>query len=121
MQGGVEKYCEQLYPELTSKYGIYVFRRSPFLMAGTPVIGSNVGGTPEIIDVGETGFVFPVSDAHALAATIGAAMEISNGKYFEMSCKVRIFAERHFSAEEYYKALINNYTEVINSHTGNMR
>ena len=90
-------------------------------MAGTPVIGSNIGGTPEIIEVGGTGFVFPVSDAAALASTIVKAMEISDGKYFEMSRKVRIFAERHFGAEEYYKALISNYTEVINSHTGNTR
>ena len=89
-------------------------------MAGTPVIGSNIGGTPEIIEVGGTGFVFPVSDAHALAATIREAMEISSEKYFEMSRKARIFAEKHFSAEEYYKSLINNYTEVINSHTRNM-
>lgn len=89
-------------------------------MVGTPVIGCNIGGTPEIIKVGETGFVFPVSDVHALAATIGDAMEMSDVKYFEMSRKARIFAERHFSAEEYYKSLINNYTEVINSHTRNM-
>ena len=89
-------------------------------MIGTPVIGSDMGGIPEIIKVGETGFVFPVSDVHALAATIGDAMEMSDVKYFEMSRKARIFAERHFSAEEYYKSLINNYTEVINSHTRNM-
>lgn len=30
-QGGVEKHCEQLYPELTSKYNISIFRRIPFL------------------------------------------------------------------------------------------
>lgn len=89
-------------------------------MAGTPVIGSNIGGTPEIIEVGGTGFVFPVSDAHALAATIREAMEISSEKYFEMSRKARIFAEKHFSAEEYYKALVGNYTEVINNHTVDM-
>ena len=31
VQGGVEKHCEQLYPELTSKYNISIFRRIPFL------------------------------------------------------------------------------------------
>lgn len=31
VQGGVEKHCEQLYPELTSKYSISIFRRIPFL------------------------------------------------------------------------------------------
>ena len=31
VQGGVEKHCEQLYQELTSKYNISIFRRIPFL------------------------------------------------------------------------------------------
>ena len=31
VQGGVEKHCEQLYPDLTSKYNISIFRRIPFL------------------------------------------------------------------------------------------
>ena len=31
VQGGVEKHCEQLYPELLSEYDIHVFRRIPFL------------------------------------------------------------------------------------------
>jgi glycosyltransferase involved in cell wall biosynthesis len=31
IQGGVEKHCEYLYPELAGRYKIYVFRRKPFL------------------------------------------------------------------------------------------
>lgn len=31
VQGGVEKHCEQLYPELAQQYHITIFRRKPFL------------------------------------------------------------------------------------------
>ncbi|MDR2118110.1 MAG: glycosyltransferase family 4 protein [Tannerellaceae bacterium] len=31
VQGGVEKHCEYLYPELSGKYEIVVFRRKPYL------------------------------------------------------------------------------------------
>lgn len=37
---------------------------------GTPVIGSNIGGIPELIKPGETGFVFESGDADALKARI---------------------------------------------------
>ena len=40
------------------------------LATKTPVVGSDVGGTPEIIRPGETGRIFPAGDAEALAAAI---------------------------------------------------
>jgi glycosyltransferase involved in cell wall biosynthesis len=38
--------------------------------AGLPVIGSDIGGIPELIDPGKTGFLFEPKDADGLAATI---------------------------------------------------
>ncbi len=43
------------------------------LACRTPVLGSDVGGTPEIIRAGDTGRIFPAGDAAALAAAIRAA------------------------------------------------
>lgn len=43
------------------------------LACRTPVVGSDAGGTPEIIRAGETGRNFPAGDAAALAAAIRAA------------------------------------------------
>lgn len=40
------------------------------LATKTPVIGSDVGGIPEIIRHGETGRIFPAGDANALASAI---------------------------------------------------
>ncbi|MBI5774665.1 MAG: glycosyltransferase [Verrucomicrobia bacterium] len=45
------------------------------LACGTPVVGSDIGGIPEIIRDGETGRIFPANDAAALAAKIREALE----------------------------------------------
>jgi len=40
------------------------------MMAGVPVIGTNIGGTPEIISHGQTGFLVPPDDPQKLAAVL---------------------------------------------------
>jgi glycosyltransferase involved in cell wall biosynthesis len=41
------------------------------MATGVPVVATRVGGTPEMIDDGVTGFLVPPCDAPALAAAIG--------------------------------------------------
>ncbi|MDR1555767.1 MAG: glycosyltransferase family 4 protein [Tannerellaceae bacterium] len=50
MQGGVEKHCEYLYPELAGRYKIYVFRRKPFLADDEPELPGDI----EFIDLPST-------------------------------------------------------------------
>ena len=45
------------------------------LATKTPVVGSNVGGIPEIIRHGETGRIFPAGDPHALAGAVRETLE----------------------------------------------
>ncbi|MCM1319260.1 MAG: glycosyltransferase [Muribaculaceae bacterium] len=40
------------------------------LSAGTPVIGADMGGIPELIELGKDGFTFPAFDAEALSNTM---------------------------------------------------
>jgi glycosyltransferase involved in cell wall biosynthesis len=40
------------------------------LQVGTPVVGSDLGGIPELIDEGETGYLFPSGDHVALAERV---------------------------------------------------
>jgi glycosyltransferase involved in cell wall biosynthesis len=42
---------------------------------GLPVIGTNLGGTPDQIAEGETGFLFPASDLKALAQALNRLIE----------------------------------------------
>ena len=45
------------------------------LACGTPVVGSDCGGIPEIILEGKSGRIFPAGDAAAMAARIAEAMD----------------------------------------------
>jgi glycosyltransferase involved in cell wall biosynthesis len=68
------------------------------LACQTPVIGSKVGGIPEIIRHGETGRLFPPGDAAALAKTIREAIEEHEATR-TMSLAGRALVVAHHSVE----------------------
>lgn len=65
---------------------------------GLPVIASNTGGLPEIVDDGETGWLVAPGDAEALAAAIASAAA-DRDKLREFGERARERAKR-FSVEE---------------------
>lgn len=83
------------------------------LAAQTPIIGARIGGIPELVEEGETGFTFESGNAHDLAdrlletALIGkheyAAMQWQCGEYVGKRCRQQIYAEQ----------LIKRYTELL--------
>jgi len=50
---------------------------------GTPVLGADIGGIPELIDEGETGYTVPPEDAAALAAQLRCARDDIDAETFE--------------------------------------
>jgi glycosyltransferase involved in cell wall biosynthesis len=66
------------------------------LATETPVIGSDVGGIPEIIRHGETGRIFPAGSGAALAEAIIATLNETE-KTRTMSDRGREFVEQNFS------------------------
>jgi glycosyltransferase involved in cell wall biosynthesis len=67
------------------------------LACGTPVLGSDVGGVPDMVRHGETGWLFPVGDAAALASRLGELIprvESVGG----MRNQCRTVAEREYAA-----------------------
>jgi glycosyltransferase involved in cell wall biosynthesis len=68
------------------------------LACGTPVVGFDVGGVPDLVCHGETGLLAPVGDVVALRQAIGALLE-DEGRRNAMSvrCRERALAE-HASA-----------------------
>jgi glycosyltransferase involved in cell wall biosynthesis len=81
-----------------------------------PVIGSEVGGIPEIIDNKNTGYLFEMGNSDLLAEVIKAANSLSEQDYINLSNNARTFAEKHFSPEEHYKKLIKIYQTNINNY-----
>jgi glycosyltransferase involved in cell wall biosynthesis len=53
--------------------------------AGVPVIASDTGGLPELIDVGMNGFLFRRNDAAGLAETMERAAALPDARYRAMS------------------------------------
>lgn len=81
---------------------------------GTPVIGSDLGGIPEIIKDGATGFVFKHGDTESLSDAIRTAGSVSNQAYSQMSGNTVRFYEQNFSETGYADKLVGFYKEVMN-------
>jgi glycosyltransferase involved in cell wall biosynthesis len=82
------------------------------LACKTPVVGSDVGGIPEIIRDGETGRIFPANNSAALAAAIRTAIsETSLTK--AMTGNGRTFVEKNFSLDRMLDRLETLYARHI--------
>lgn len=83
---------------------------------GKPVIGANVGGIPEIIKNGKTGFLFEMKNADDLSEKIALAEEMNDIDYSVFSNNARKFAEANFSPEKHYSELMKIYMETIDNY-----
>ena len=80
---------------------------------GKPVIGSAIGGIPEIIDEGKTGLLFESGNEAQLTEALVKAEQLSEADYQKMSMSAREFAISHFHPEQHYNDLMNIYTELL--------
>jgi glycosyltransferase involved in cell wall biosynthesis len=77
-----------------------------------PVIGSNLGSVPELIEDGITGLLFEPRNEKELANKIKYLYE--NPKVVkEMGRNARRKVEENYSAEEYYPKLLSLYEDLI--------
>lgn len=79
---------------------------------GVPVVASNVGGTPEVIQHGETGLLFTSDDVQSLA---DAMEEFVAKPLFRQQCgeKGRVFVRRNFSADKVSARYSDLYERLI--------
>lgn len=80
---------------------------------GKPVIGANIGGIPEIINEGKTGYLFNSGDKTSLENAIKKALINTEAEYKILSQNSRKFAETNFSPDNYYTKLISIYKQTI--------
>ena len=76
---------------------------------GTPVIGARIGGIPEIVIDGQTGFQFESGNAIDLMNIIRKANDITSNAYTALSRGTIDFARRNLSKESYWEKLIEFY------------
>ncbi|MCI0570965.1 MAG: N-acetyl-alpha-D-glucosaminyl L-malate synthase BshA [Myxococcaceae bacterium] len=77
------------------------------LSCGVPVVASAVGGVPELVVHGRTGFLAPVGDVAAMADAVLALVE-DPGRWAQVSAAARTHVLEHFRREpaiERYEAL----------------
>ena len=77
---------------------------------GIPVIGSNKGGVPEIIDHGVTGLMFESDDVHSLVDEI---LRLYNDKVLQirLAQEGRLKARKMFVAEQQYRKVLKALVE----------
>ena len=81
------------------------------MLQGTPVVVSNLGALPDIVQDGRFGEVFEAGNVEACAAAIKRLL--SRPDYDEMCAAARHEAETKYSEEANYKKLMGIYGEVV--------
>ena len=76
---------------------------------GRPVIGAAIGGIPEIVREGKTGYLFPSGDSQALGKVLDSALQLDAAAYTALSAAARRLYETHFSEAEHTRALLAFY------------
>jgi glycosyltransferase involved in cell wall biosynthesis len=79
---------------------------------GRPVIVSNLGGLPEIVDEAETGFILPANDLNAWAERIKWCAE-NPSILAQMGHKARQVYLKKYTPEVNYQQLISIYNQVL--------
>jgi N-acetyl-alpha-D-glucosaminyl L-malate synthase BshA len=105
--------CSDLFllPSSSESFGLAALEA---MACGSPVVASRVGGLPEVIIDGESGYLCEVGDIDEMAAA--SIRILSDDKHRkELSDAGRAFAVKHFSSErivpqyeEYYRRILGS-------------
>jgi glycosyltransferase involved in cell wall biosynthesis len=83
--------------------------------AGTPVIGTTIGGIPELVSEGETGFTCEPDDALSLSKAvlrgIDVCQDIDASRAMQRNC--RSYVLEHCDQGRYMDALVTMYEKLI--------
>ena len=83
------------------------------MAAGKPVIVSNLGGLPELVDDGVTGYIVPAKDAEKLAEAIKKMCDMPSKDLLAMGQAATQKAKSMFDAQKYAREVIEKYKEMI--------
>lgn len=83
------------------------------MAAGLPVVATAVGGTPELVVDGVTGFLVPPGDPAALAGAVAELLRLPAEKRKEMGQAGRRRVEENFTIDRMVRAYEDLYTECL--------
>jgi len=79
---------------------------------GKPIVGSRMGGIPELVDEGKTGLLYEARDVDGLLSKLNQLME-SRELRMKMGKAGRARVEQHFSLDLHHHGLVNIYKSVL--------
>ena len=80
---------------------------------GKPVIGSAIGGIPEIVEGTGAGWLYEAGNVDALTDILWTADSLDDEGYAMMSASARAFYEANFGGESHYQRLNSFFEEVL--------
>ncbi len=80
---------------------------------GLPVLCTDCGGVPELIEDGVSGWVVPTREARAMAGAIVGFMELPLGKIVEVRINARKKVEEQHNEEQMVLGMEALYYEVL--------
>jgi glycosyltransferase involved in cell wall biosynthesis len=83
------------------------------LLCGTPVLGAEIGGIPELVREGETGYLVPPGDAAALAEKVVLHFSRSAVSRRRMRQRCLEYAHQHLTMDHHLDALLAVYAEAL--------
>lgn len=104
--------CADLFllPSKNESFGLAALEA---LACGTPVIGSDMGGLPEVVTHGETGFLYPIGETEAMAEGALSILK-DKARWTQFSEAGRDDAVRRFSSDRVVPLYEDLYRDVIN-------
>lgn len=83
--------------------------------AGTPVVGTDIGGIPELVYEGKTGFICEPGGVQSMADAIsrGASAFLDRSAYSMLQRNCRFYVMENCSREKFMSDLVNLYKESI--------
>lgn len=82
------------------------------LSTQTPLIGANIGGIPELILEGKTGYIFNPGDVNNLAITLRQAADTEEGRYIDMQNACCKYIEQRCLQQQYVEKLLGLYANI---------
>lgn len=79
---------------------------------GRPVVGTEIGGIPELIQIGETGHSAPPGNASALADVLAHMERLGPAGRAAMGSAGRAWVNEHFSAAAYRTRMLELYEQL---------
>jgi len=80
---------------------------------GKPVVGSDIGAQPEIIENGKTGYVVPPFNPAALANSIGQLLDMGPSSRAAMGAAARARVGENFTTAALQRATLAVYERLI--------